>query len=214
MFSLIIYPSNSFIMAQRLSIIITFILIGLKLFSQTSQNDFSFKSPDSIGKLKSVKLWSTQYFIHKFDSKGNIPIIDQDGNPMNLYADTCNFCEAALEGTAYVTDSLGVVTIINFAKTGKKALVNCRLCKKYFKSKLEVESWGKTLWKKTTGFGDGVKNYKLIPFRTIAVDTKVIPYGTVLFIPQLKGKTIKLPNGVTVIHDGYLFAGDTGGAGG
>ncbi|HRI20464.1 MAG TPA: 3D domain-containing protein, partial [Panacibacter sp.] len=73
-------------------------------------------------------------------------------------------------------------------------------------------SWGKALWSKSSGFGDGVKNYKLIPFRTIAVDNKNIPYGTVIYIPKVKGKMIELPNGEKVEHDGYFFAGDTGGA--
>lgn len=46
----------------------------------------------------------------------------------------------------------------------------------------------------------------------MAVDKSIIPYGTVIFIPKVKGKPIILPNGLEVIHDGYFFAGDTGSA--
>jgi 3D (Asp-Asp-Asp) domain-containing protein len=55
-------------------------------------------------------------------------------------------------------------------------------------------------------YGIGEDGYRLIPFRTIAVDPKVIKLGTVLYIPALKG--IRLPSGE--VHDGFVFAHDTG----
>ena len=189
-------------------------LIGLCTYSftQTSQEDFNFPEPENNALLTPLSLWSTQYYIHEFQSGGTIPIVYADGGPSGLYADTCNFCEASLEGTAYVKDSSGMITVINFAKSGDSSFVNCRACKKYASSNLKVESWGKTLWSKSEGFGDGVKNYRLIPFRTIAVDKDVIPYGTVIYLSLIKGKLVNLPNGKQAIHDVYFFAGDTGGA--
>lgn len=55
-------------------------------------------------------------------------------------------------------------------------------------------------------FGLGLDAYKLIPYRTLAVDAKVIPPGTVLYIPALDG--VRLPSGE--IHDGFFFAHDEG----
>ena len=101
---------------------------------------------------------------------------------------------------------MGNITIFNFDKVGEKSVVNCRSCTKFSKSELAVENFGKVLWKKSEGFGDGLQNYKLIPFRTIAVDKSIIPYGTVIFILKVKGKIVSLPNGLDVIHDGYFFA--------
>jgi 3D (Asp-Asp-Asp) domain-containing protein len=195
----------------KLTVMALLLFVGISR-GQTSQSDFAFSEPVDVTQLTKLTLWSTQYYVHKFNSGGKIPIVLSNGKSAGLYADTCNFCAATLEGTAYVTDSAGKVAVINYAKIGDKTFVDCRKCKKYSKSKLAVESWGKTLWMKSAGFGDGVRNFKLIPFRTIAVDKNKIAYGSVIFIPSVKGQKIELPNGQKVVHDGYFFAGDTGGA--
>jgi 3D (Asp-Asp-Asp) domain-containing protein len=59
---------------------------------------------------------------------------------------------------------------------------------------------------KDAPYGIGVDNYKLIPYRTIAVDPAQILIGSIVFIPQAYG--LVLPNGE--IHDGFFFAHDTG----
>jgi 3D (Asp-Asp-Asp) domain-containing protein len=188
------------------------LLVLLSVAGKTfAQADTSFSEPD-IGSATKLTLWATQYFIHRFESGGTIPIVDATGKSTGLTADTCNFCEAALEGTAYVTDSSGNITVINFAKSNVTAYVDCRKCARYANSKLNVESWGKTMWTITSGFGNGVKNYRLVPYRTIAVDPNIIPYGTVIYIPQVRNLKIEWPDGTPGTHDGYFFAGDTGGA--
>lgn len=55
-------------------------------------------------------------------------------------------------------------------------------------------------------FGIGERGYHLIPFRTVAVDPKFIRLGAVLYVPALVG--IRLPSGE--VHDGFVFAHDTG----
>jgi len=55
-------------------------------------------------------------------------------------------------------------------------------------------------------FGFGVENYKLMPYRTAAVDPRRILIGSVLFVPEAYG--VVLPSGE--IHDGYFFAHDVG----
>jgi len=188
-------------------ILVTF---SARSFGQAQQKDFSFNAPVDTLPMTRLSVWCTQYFIHRFKSEGKIPIRLADGSPTGLFADTCDFCKASLEGTAYVTDSAGRMTVINAAKTGTQMWVDCRKCTTYAKSKLNVDSWGKRLWVVSKGFGDGVAGYKLVPFRTIAVNKNRIPYGTVLFIPKARGKTIILPDGSKVKHDGFFFAGDTG----
>ncbi len=191
-----------------ITVSLVFLIPGM---NAQSQSDFSYAAPAQLPEKKLI-IWATQYYVHEFTSNGTIPFVDKNNQLLGLYGDTCDFCMAALEGTASITDSSGNVFVVNFADTGDSVFVDCRKCQKYASSKLSVESWGKTRWAVSSGFGDGVKNYRLVPFRTIAVDQKTIPYGSVIYIPAARGVTIELPNGEKVTHDGYFFAGDTGGA--
>jgi len=188
------------------------LLLHLNLKAQPDSLHFTLEAPPSTDSLKEKSLWATQYYIHAFTSGGSIPLRTKQLQPTGLFADTCDFCTASLEGTAFVKDSSGNITVLNYDGIDTTATLDCRQCKKYSKTKLQTKSWGKVVWRKTDGFGDGVMNFRLIPFRTIAVDPKFIPYGTVIYIPSAKGKTIVLPDGKKAIHDGYFFAGDTGGA--
>jgi 3D (Asp-Asp-Asp) domain-containing protein len=57
-------------------------------------------------------------------------------------------------------------------------------------------------------FGRGAGSRTLVPFKSVAVDPKLIPIGEPLYLPELDG--IALPDGS--IHDGCVRADDTGGA--
>lgn len=197
-------------MPARLLLLIVLVLLQAKAWPQTSQADFNFEPPANPAGLKKLLLWSTHYFVHQFKSGGNIPIVYRNGKPSGLFADACDFCEASLQGTAYIIDADGNINTVKFAKSGRRTFVNCRSCEKFSDSNA-AGSWGNTLWIKSSGFSGALRRYKLIPFRSIAVNRKGIPYGTVLYIPKARGQTIELPNGQKIIHDGYFFAADRGG---
>lgn len=61
-------------------------------------------------------------------------------------------------------------------------------------------------------WGTGVQDRPLVPYRSIAVDPAVIPYGTRLWIAELDGVAVP---GVApwggFVHDGCVLAADTGG---
>jgi 3D (Asp-Asp-Asp) domain-containing protein len=173
---------------------------------------FNFAPPDSSNTTDTLTLWATEYYVHKMRSGGNIPFLKANGDTLGYYGDTCDFCTACLEGTAFVLDSTDQLVVLNYEAVADTALVNCRRCPKFKPSSLNVESWGRVRWKISSGYGEGVNGYLLVPYRTIAVDSTVIPYGSIVYIPEADGTTITLPNGTTIEHDGYFFAGDTGGA--
>ena len=197
-------------MPARSFLLLVFLMVTAKAWSQTLQADFNYPPPENLAGLKKLRLWSTHYFVHQFKSGGSVPIVYRNGKPSGLFADACDFCEASLQGSAYITDSDGNIKVVKFAKTGRRTFVNCRSCEKFSDSNA-AGSWGNTLWTTSSGFTGALRRYKLIPFRSVAVNRKGIPYGTVLYIPQAKGKTITLPNGRQIIHDGYFFAADRGG---
>lgn len=60
----------------------------------------------------------------------------------------------------------------------------------------------------THPYGRGAGRRPLVPFRSVAVDPRVIAIGEPLYFPELDG--IRLPDGT--IHDGCVRADDTGGA--
>jgi 3D (Asp-Asp-Asp) domain-containing protein len=58
-------------------------------------------------------------------------------------------------------------------------------------------------------WGVGVGKKALLPFRTVAVDPRLVKIGTMLYIPELDGLT--MPGREGFVHDGCVLAGDRGG---
>jgi 3D (Asp-Asp-Asp) domain-containing protein len=132
---------------------------------------------------------------------------------------------ALLRNTHYYTlfedDYSGAKTQPVLAKNGS---LIARVTPKYF-SHLVIEGSGKLsdgrvinwagvvdgiarFYVTPSPWGIGTRSCKLEPFRSVAVDRKVIPLGTLIYIDETKGMV--LPDGS--IHDGYWRAEDTGGA--
>lgn len=56
-------------------------------------------------------------------------------------------------------------------------------------------------------FGRGARRRPLVPFKSVAVDPRLVPIGEPLYIPEFDG--MRLPDGS--VHDGCVRADDTGG---
>ena len=61
--------------------------------------------------------------------------------------------------------------------------------------------------RETHPFGRGAKRRAIVPFKSVAVDPRFIPFGEPLFIPEFEG--LLLPDGT--VHDGCVRADDSGG---
>jgi 3D (Asp-Asp-Asp) domain-containing protein len=61
--------------------------------------------------------------------------------------------------------------------------------------------------RQTHPYGRGARRWPLEPFRSIAVDRRLIPLGDPVYVPELDGVT--MPDGR--VHDGCVRADDTGG---
>lgn len=179
--------------------------------AQSGKDEFAFKPQTDLKSLKELTLYATHYYVHKaaYSSTG-IPLKNKRGEDTGVKLNLCDWCDAAIEGTVYTTDSSGKQITLNYATTGKTQQVDCSKCDKY--KNYKNKKVGYTLWYEAKGkFGDGVQGYQLVPFRTIAVDKTQIPIGSVLFIPEAVGTTFTLSDGSKWVHDGYFFAADVGG---
>jgi 3D (Asp-Asp-Asp) domain-containing protein len=183
---------------------ISLILSTLNSFGQSDTLDNRLKTSS-----KKIILWSTYYYLPTLnhDEKG-IELLDQNEKGIGLKLDSCDWCEAAIEGTVFIKKGEKTY-VLNYAGRSKNVQLDCRLCKKYSNYD-NYSKTGKVLWSTSSGFGKGVMNYNIVPFKTIAVDSSIIPYGTVIYIPLAKGVSYLNAKGETEKHDGLFFAGDTG----
>ncbi|HEX8459734.1 MAG TPA: 3D domain-containing protein [Pyrinomonadaceae bacterium] len=181
----------------------------------TAADDFNLPEPTAATRGRRLTLWST--FYHVFPAQqldGGRPLLGTDGRSLGVSVSERDWCNAAMEGTVAVSDAAGAGSrTFNFAdRRGARQLD----CSSFFRRvpRATIEALARTRFEVARGpFGTGVSGMILVPYRTIAVDgsQRPIPFGAVVFIPQARGKEIRLPSGETVRHDGYFFAADTGG---
>lgn len=172
-----------------------------------SEGLFDFSFPKYTGASNST-LWATYYYLPEVRSTSDGHALrDMQGNSLGPVLSKKDWCNSAMEGSVRVVDGNGNGVTYNYAGTSRSNSVDCTsIFPRHPKT-------GQVKFRLANGsFGDGVRRYRLVPFRTIAVDNSVIPYGSIVYIPGARGNKIILPDGSETVHDGYFFAGDTGGA--
>jgi 3D (Asp-Asp-Asp) domain-containing protein len=169
--------------------------------------DFSFPEPD-LSTATALSLWATTYHIYRVQSfdTGPVPLLDQEGNPLGATLSERDFCLGAIEGTIRVSTPERTVTY-NYTGTASELQVDCNAQL----GSTRFPGTGKSRFRITPNpYGDGVKG-PLVPFRTLAVDPKVIAPGSVIYIPEARGLRLQDGEGGALTHDGYFFAADRGG---
>ncbi|MEL6560417.1 MAG: 3D domain-containing protein [Bacteroidota bacterium] len=188
----------------------------------TTSNTFSQEQPQQLdslitNELNSIDLnksdtlspWATYYYIpFVAHNESGIPLLDGNQNPTGLKLKPEDWCKAAIEGTVSIKKDQDNY-LLNYAGRSEELQYDCRKCSRY-KNYAGYEKTGKVLWGKTTGFGKGVRNFNLVPYRSIAVDPSLLPYGSILYIPAAKGLKYTGTNGEVKNHDGLFLAADNG----
>ena len=167
------------------------------------QEGFDLPAPRTLGSPKT--LWATWYWTPSYQSTSGVPLLDVDEKPLGtkprgLRLPPESFCRAAVEGAVRMDGQ-----VYTFAGIGTRKLTDC---KPYWPTMTQAPYV--RFEKSDAPYGEGVDNYNLAPYRTIAVDEAKIPIGTVLYIPKARGCLLTLPDGKRVCHDGYFFAADDG----
>ncbi|MGB3467257.1 MAG: 3D domain-containing protein, partial [Cyclobacteriaceae bacterium] len=197
----------------RIGIVILLLFLSVedsKAQSVDSTCHFCLPAPDTTH-TKTLSLWATYYYVPTVahDSSG-ITLRDITGKSLGYKLTPEDWCRAAIEGTVFVSKH-GETRALNYAGRSDSLQYDCRQLSRY-RHYAGYERTGTVLWTETTGYGKGVRNYQLVPFRSVAVDSRKIPYGSILYIPAASGAIFIDENGITQQHDGYFFAADTGSA--
>jgi len=172
---------------------------------------FSFPEPASTEISRPLKIWGTVYFVYRARSSSRpdaVPVLDSDGRPFGVSLSHWDWCNAALEGTVQVMIP-GGSRVFNFARSSSHVHVDCSEILRFLDpaSRNQIE---RTVFVETTATAPGGlagrPGTRLVPYRTLAVDPRFIPMGSLLYIPSLRG--LRMPDGQ--VHDGYVLAEDTG----
>jgi 3D (Asp-Asp-Asp) domain-containing protein len=167
-----------------------------------------FAAPPLANKRR-VKLWATHYSVPRVNAvrgEDGVPLLDIKGNELGPRLALKDFCRAAMEGTVAVSSKRGR-RLYDFDGIADTQQADCT---EYYPRHGAI---GKSRFKRGRGIhGSGAGGRNMIPYRTVAVDPRLIPLGSVLFIPAARGTVVTLDDGETQIHDGYFYAGDTGGS--
>lgn len=158
-----------------------------------------------------LDLWATYYHIHSAQAVATgEPLLDRAGRRLGPVLSHEDWCRAAIQGTVQVANERGETAVYTFIARGSTPQTNCAA---YFTSLspdvLDKVNRARFIVSPSL-YGVATRRYKLVPYRTIAVDRTRIPLGSVLYIPAARGQVVTLASGQQLYHDGFFYAADVG----
>jgi 3D (Asp-Asp-Asp) domain-containing protein len=170
---------------------------------------FGLPAPAALG--APLRLWATWYHVQVVDAiPDGFPLLGIGGTAISPPIPARDWCLGALQGVLTIKAADGTRRTYTYERTAPKAELDCV---GYFKHPAPwTRAVGRSRFAVSKGpFGDGAGGFQVVPFRSVAVDPRLIPLGTVLYVPAARGVAITLPSGRKAVHDGYFFASDRGG---
>jgi 3D (Asp-Asp-Asp) domain-containing protein len=176
---------------------------------------FALEAPPAEALGPDLKLWATHYRTPlvraaAVDTEETLPLLNRAGEAISPPLSRRDWCAAALEGSVAVRAGART-TSYAFVDSGGEEQVNCDDRLGDLPEPIKIATRRARFQKVGHALGCGARDIPLAPFRTIAVDPDLIPLESVIYVPSLRGREFTL-DGKSFVHDGYLFAGDRGGA--
>jgi 3D (Asp-Asp-Asp) domain-containing protein len=162
-----------------------------------------------------LNLWATHYHTPIITPAPDtisaaFPLLGRTGTAISPPLRHRDWCEAALQGSVSLKQGNRFTAYV-FVDSNGPEQANCDEFLGSLSDGVKNATRRARFMMVNHPLGCGVRNLPLAPFRTIAVDPSVIPLESVIFVPELRGRHFRY-NGQDLVHDGYLFAGDRGGA--
>lgn len=174
--------------------------------------DFSLPTPQSTSTPSRCRnIWGTYYFLPQLTvSTGKpYPLRDMNERPLTQGGlSKVEWCKAATQGSVRIRKLDGTTTLFTHGGKSDRNFIDCSGTPY---AGVSTKIRGNRFAPSNTPYGKG-SYAQVIPFRSLAVDPNYIDYGSVIYIPQARGKRITLDDGTSFTHDGYFFAADTGSA--
>jgi len=189
--------------------------ISLPLTPVERAAGFTLDEPAPSGMGPDLKLWATHYHTPMVKAAPEaistaFPLVGRKGDAISAPLSQRDWCEAALQGSVAIKTGASSKAFVYVDSNGPEQ-TNCDEFLGSLSDGVKNATRRARFMAVSHPLGCGVRNLPLMPFRTIAVDPDVIPLESVVFVPELRGRKFEL-NDRAYIHDGYLFAGDRGGA--
>jgi 3D (Asp-Asp-Asp) domain-containing protein len=177
--------------------------------------NFQLDAPPEDAYTADLKLWATHYHTPEItpapvEISAAFPLINRKDEPISPPLTHRDWCEAALQGSVSVRTGDTTTSYVYVDSNGPEQ-ANCDQWLGSLTDGVKNATRRARFMKAKHALGCGARNHPLAPFRTIAVDPAMIPLDSVVYVPELRGKPFRY-NGQDLVHDGYLFAGDRGGA--
>lgn len=176
---------------------------------------FTLEAPAPQAMGPDLKLWATHYHTPIIKPapatiSAAFPLLGRNGSAISPPLVHRDWCSAALQGSVSVKQG-GKSTAYVYIDANGPEQANCDEFLGNLSDGVKTATRRARFKIVNHPLGCGVRNLPLMPFRTIAVDPGVIPLESVVFVPELRGRSFRY-NDHDYVHDGYLFAGDRGGA--
>lgn len=180
--------------------------------------EFLLDAPPSESLGRKLDLWGTWYHMPVLEAAEpgpeaatGIALIGTDGQAISSPLSKADWCYAALQGSVWVKDAGGNQSAYVFMDAEGPEQTDCDAALGDLSSGIKRATRRARFAAYSHPAGCDARPTPMLAYRTVAVDPAVIPLGTVLYIPELRGQIFRL-GGEVFAHDGYVFAGDVGGA--
>lgn len=176
---------------------------------------FAMPAPGADALGSNLRLWGTHYHTEIVSPAAegieSIALMGRNDSAISAGLSVRDWCAAALQGSVAVKRADGGASTYVYVDSNGPEQADCDRWLGTLPDGVKTATRRARFKLLSHPMGCGARSAPLMPYRTIAVDPEFIAMGRVIYVPRLRGLEFTL-RGRRFVHDGYLIAGDRGGA--